>query len=49
MDVKLIIDNPVVSKQVFFPRKTNIPLNLDSTIKILKLPIDKKIMIGGFL
>ena len=49
MDVKLIIDNPVVSKQVFFPRKTNTPLNLDSTIKVLKFPIDKKIVIGGLL
>ena len=49
MDVKLIIDNPVVSKQVFFPRKTNIPLNLDSTIEVFKLPIDKKVVIGGLL
>jgi pimeloyl-ACP methyl ester carboxylesterase len=47
MEKKLLINNPIVSRQVFFPRKTPIPSNLDSFTKILRFPIDKKIIIGG--
>lgn len=49
MNVKSIIDNPVVSKRIFFPRKTLIPQNNDPNLKILQLKINKKIIIGGFL
>ncbi|NHJ24189.1 MAG: hypothetical protein EAX89_06420 [Candidatus Lokiarchaeota archaeon] len=47
MEKKLLINNPVVSRQVFFPRKTPVPSNLDPFTKILRFPIDKKIIIGG--
>ena len=45
---KLIIDNPVVSNVVFYPRKSPIPKESDSNIKALKLQINKDILIGGF-
>ena len=47
MPKNLIIDNPMVSNFVFYPRKTPIPNNLPLNIKILKLNIEKKITIGG--
>jgi pimeloyl-ACP methyl ester carboxylesterase len=47
MPKNLIIDNPVVSNIVFYPRKTPIPTNLPANIKILKLKIKKDIIIGG--
>ena len=47
MPKNLIIDNPVVSNIVFYPRKTPIPNNLPEKIKILKLSIAKNITIGG--
>ncbi|MFX1451683.1 MAG: alpha/beta hydrolase [Promethearchaeota archaeon] len=45
---KSIIDNPVVSRQVFYPQKRGVPSNLSSYIKVLKLQINKKVLIGGF-
>ncbi len=45
---KLFIDNPIVSNQVFFPRKIPEPTDIDSNIRILKFEISKKIVIGGF-
>jgi uncharacterized protein len=47
MPKNLIIDNPVVSNVVFYPRKTPIPKKLPENIKILKLSIGKNITIGG--
>ena len=47
MPKNLILDNPVISNIVFYPRKTPIPNNLPENIKILKLNIEKKITIGG--
>ncbi|MFW9987941.1 MAG: alpha/beta hydrolase, partial [Candidatus Odinarchaeota archaeon] len=44
---KSFIDNPIVSNQVFFPRKIPEPSNIDSNIKVLKFEISKKIVIGG--
>jgi pimeloyl-ACP methyl ester carboxylesterase len=45
---KLLIDNPVVSRQVFYPQRRGVPTNLSSNIKVLKLQINKKVLIGGF-
>jgi pimeloyl-ACP methyl ester carboxylesterase len=47
MTKNLIIDNPVVSNIVFFPRKTPVPKSLPANVKILKLSIVKNIIIGG--
>lgn len=47
MPKNLILDSQIVSNIVFYPRKTPIPNNLSSNIKILKLDIEKKITIGG--
>ena len=48
MENKLIIDNPAISNVVFYPRKTKIPENLESNIKILNFDIYDGISIGGF-
>ena len=45
---KSFIDNPAVSKQIFYPRKMSKPEILDSHIKVLQLEVSKKIIIGGF-
>lgn len=45
---KLLIDNPMVSNIVFYPRKTLIPKETDPNIKVLKFQIDKNVLIGGF-
>lgn len=45
---KLLIDNPAVSNIVFYPRKIPVPKETDPSIKILKLQIEKNILIGGF-
>ena len=45
---KSFIDNPAVSNAVFYPRKIPEPTLLDSYIKVLKLKINKNILIGGF-
>jgi len=45
---KLLIDNPAVSNVVFYPRKIQIPDEKDPNIRVLKLQIDKNILIGGF-
>ncbi len=42
------IDNQAISNIIFYPRKTPVPTNLDSNIKILKFNIKKDILIGGF-
>ena len=42
------IDNQAISNIIFYPRKTPIPTNLDSNIKILKFNIKKDVLIGGF-
>jgi pimeloyl-ACP methyl ester carboxylesterase len=49
MKKSLLINNPAVSHQIFFPQKTPIPSNLNSSIKILKFSLNKKILIGGLL
>ncbi|MFW9829945.1 MAG: alpha/beta hydrolase [Candidatus Thorarchaeota archaeon] len=45
---KSLIDNPVVSRQIFYPQKRGIPSSLSQFIKVLELQIEKKIIIGGF-
>ena len=45
---KLLIDNPVVSNIVFYPRKMPMPTTTDPNIKILRFRIKKDISIGGF-
>lgn len=46
--VKNLINNPVVSRQIFYPDKSDIPTDLNPNTKVLKLYINKKTMIGGF-
>jgi len=48
MEKNLLIDNPTISNVVFYPRKTKIPENLESNIKVLKFNISDNISIGGF-
>ncbi len=48
MEKNLILDNPTISNVVFYPRKTKIPENLESNIKVLKFKISESISIGGF-
>ncbi len=44
-----IIDNPSVSRIIFFPRKIAIPEKLESNVEILRFDIGNKIIIGGFI
>ena len=48
MKKNLLIDNPTISKVIFYPRKTKIPEKLDSNIQVLKFEIFDNISIGGF-
>ncbi|MHA1784485.1 MAG: alpha/beta hydrolase [Candidatus Helarchaeota archaeon] len=41
------LDDPMVSNVVFYPRKVEIPGNLQDNIKILRLELDEEITIGG--
>ncbi|MFX0032782.1 MAG: alpha/beta hydrolase [Candidatus Hermodarchaeota archaeon] len=43
-----IIDNPVVSNIIFYPRGGSIPSTLDSNIEILKFTMEKNVILGGF-
>jgi len=45
---KLLIDYPAVSNIVFYPRKIPVPNETDPNIKVLKLQIEKNILMGGF-
>jgi len=45
----MFLDDPKISRVVFFPRKTEIPKNLPEYIKIIKLKIHDDIIIGGIL
>ena len=49
MKKNLLIDNPTISNVIFYPRKTKIPENLESNIKVFKFDISDNISIGGFL
>jgi len=49
MDKELFIDDPTISRAVFYPRKTQIPKDTPSNIKVLKLQINAGTLIGGFL
>lgn len=44
----MILDDPLISNIIFYPRKIPIPTQLDSRTKILKFQISKEILIGGF-
>lgn len=48
MEKHILIDNPTISRVVFYPRKTVIPNNLGTAVEILKFPIQDNIIIGGF-
>lgn len=48
MAKKLLINNPAVSSIVFYPRKIQIPDKVDSNTRVLKLKVEKDILIGGF-
>ncbi|MFX0021967.1 MAG: alpha/beta hydrolase [Candidatus Hermodarchaeota archaeon] len=45
---KSFIDHPTVSSTIFYPRKSPVPTILSPNIKILKLQVTKKIIIGGY-
>jgi len=44
----LFIDDPLVSRVVFYPRKSSIPPDLPSNIRTLNFQINKEISIGGY-
>jgi len=47
--ITLFLDAPQFTNIIFYPRKHTEPQNLDpSSTRVLKFPIEKKIMIGGF-
>jgi pimeloyl-ACP methyl ester carboxylesterase len=48
MNIKKIVDNPAISRAIFYPRKVAIPKDLDSNIEPFELEIASKIMIGGY-
>jgi pimeloyl-ACP methyl ester carboxylesterase len=48
MNVKKIINNPAISRTIFYPRKVPIPNNLESDIKPFDLKIGSDIIIGGY-
>ncbi|MBD3194442.1 MAG: prolyl oligopeptidase family serine peptidase [Candidatus Lokiarchaeota archaeon] len=43
----MFLDDPRISRVVFYPRKTKIPYDLEENIKPIKLRIDDDITIGG--
>lgn len=48
MKKHLVIDNPVVSNIVFYPRTNPIPLKLDANTEILEFQVEKNVNLGGF-
>jgi pimeloyl-ACP methyl ester carboxylesterase len=44
----LILDDPVISQVVFYPRKMAVPTQVGSNVKVLQFQITKEIRIGGF-
>ena len=44
----MILDDPLISNIIFYPRKIPIPTQLDSNTKVLKFQISEEILIGGF-
>ncbi len=48
MNVKKLINNPAISRAIFYPRKVPIPKNLESSIKPFNLKIGSNIEIGGY-
>ncbi|MHA2181844.1 MAG: alpha/beta hydrolase [Promethearchaeota archaeon] len=47
MPKKIVIDTPIVSDIVFYPRKFPAPAETSPNIKVLKFQIEKNILIGG--
>lgn len=48
MNFKNIIDNPAISRAIFYPRKVGIPNNLESNIQPLKFELSSSVLIGGY-
>jgi len=48
MVIKRLIDDPRISSLIFYPRKSVIPNDLPSNIKILNFQISEHIIIGGY-
>jgi pimeloyl-ACP methyl ester carboxylesterase len=44
----LILDNPLITNFLFYPRKMQVPTQLDPKVKVLQFQITKEILIGGF-
>ncbi|MEJ2294238.1 MAG: alpha/beta hydrolase [Candidatus Lokiarchaeota archaeon] len=49
MNIKKLVDNPAISRAIFYPRKVTIPKDLDSNIEPFELNIGSKIVIGGYV
>ena len=49
MDAKEILDNPMVSQIVFYPKKTGMPKEVPSKFRIMQFEIENGVTIGGIL
>ena len=48
MNMKKILDNPAISRAIFYPRKVGVPASLESNIMSFKLKIGSNVIIGGY-
>ena len=44
----MILDDPLISNFLFYPRKMQVPAQVDSRVKVLQFQIKREILIGGF-
>lgn len=49
MNMKKLINNPAISRAIFYPRKVDVPENLESNISPFKFKLDSGVVIGGYV
>ena len=49
MNMKKLLDNPAISRAIFYPRKVGIPHNLESNVVPFELKIQSNVIIGGYV
>ena len=49
MNIKKLLDNPAISRAIFYPRKVVIPQNLESNVIPFELKIGSNVTIGGYI
>jgi len=47
--MKKLLDNPAITKAIFYPRKVGIPSSLKSNIKPFEFKISSNVVIGGYI